>query len=72
LQQHGQLEETTNGAEKQSYSLLQVTRLQTHADLAGLEVVQLVKKTCKEASLFCSCTVGVKDDSSYSLWVDEW
>merc|ERR1712127_17126 len=32
------LEETTSGAEKESYSLLQVTRLQTHVDLAGLEV----------------------------------
>merc|ERR1719507_1592259 len=32
------LEETTSGASKQSYSFLQVTRLQTHADLAGLEV----------------------------------
>merc|ERR550525_361783 len=42
------LEETTSGAQKQSYSLLQVTRLQTHADLAGLEVVQLVKKLARK------------------------
>jgi len=42
------LEETTSGAEKQSYSLLQVTRVQTHADLAGLEVVQLVKKLARK------------------------
>jgi len=42
------LEETTSGAEKQSYSLLQVTRLQTHADLAGMEVVQLVKKLSRK------------------------
>merc|ERR1712129_331166 len=41
------LEETTGGAEKESYSLLQVSRLQTHADLAGLEVVQLVKKLAR-------------------------
>jgi len=41
------LEETTSGAEKESYSLLQVTRLQSHADLAGLEVVQLVKKIAR-------------------------
>merc|ERR1719336_2675704 len=41
------LEETTSGAAKESYSLLQVTRLQTHADLAGLEVVQLVKKLAR-------------------------
>merc|ERR1719414_21884 len=51
------LEETTNGAAKESYSLLQVTRLQTHADLTGLEVVQLVKKTCKEASIIFTCTI---------------
>jgi chromosome segregation ATPase len=46
------LEETTSGAAKESYSLLQVTRLQTrlqtHADLTGLEVVQLVKKLAKK------------------------
>merc|ERR1719507_2408462 len=46
------MEETTGGAEKQTYSLLQVarlqTRLQTHADLTGLEVVQLVKKLAKK------------------------
>jgi len=42
------LEETTSGAEKQSYSLLQVTRLQSHADLAGLEVVQLVKHLARK------------------------
>merc|ERR1712129_567666 len=41
------LEETTGGAEKESYSFLQVSRLQTHADLAGLEVVQLVKKLAR-------------------------
>merc|ERR1711933_433761 len=34
------LEETTSGAEKESYSLLQVTRLETRTDLEGLEVVQ--------------------------------
>merc|ERR1719507_1141038 len=43
------LEETTGGAEGQTYSLLQVSsRLQTHADLAGLEVVQLVKKLARK------------------------
>merc|ERR1719461_771982 len=42
------LEETTSGAEKQSYSLLQVTRLETRADLEGLEVVQLVKKLARQ------------------------
>merc|ERR1711971_433736 len=42
------LEETTSGAEKESYSFLQVTRLQSHADLAGLEVVQLVKKLARQ------------------------
>merc|ERR1719362_2242416 len=42
------LEESTSGAEEQTYSLLQVARLQTHADLAGLEVVQIVKKLAKK------------------------
>jgi len=42
------LEETTGGAEGQTYSLLQVARLQTHADLAGLEVVQLVKQLARK------------------------
>jgi hypothetical protein len=42
------LEETTGGAEGQSYSLLQVSRLQSHADLAGLEVVQLVKQLARK------------------------
>jgi len=42
------LEETTGGAEGQTYSLLQVSRLQTHADLAGLEVVQLVKQLARK------------------------
>jgi len=41
------LEETTSGAEKESYSFLQVARLQSRADLAGLEVVQLVKKLAR-------------------------
>merc|ERR1712008_54741 len=41
------LEETTSGAEKESYSFLQVTRLRSCADLAGLEVVQLVKKLAR-------------------------
>merc|ERR1719205_588208 len=42
------LEETTSGAEGQTYSLLQVSRLQSHADLAGLEVVQLVKQLARK------------------------
>jgi len=42
------LEETTGGAEGQTYSLLQVSRLQSHADLAGLEVVQLVKQLARK------------------------
>merc|ERR1719410_3202776 len=42
------LEETTSGAENESYSLLQVARLETHADLEGLEVVQLVKKLARK------------------------
>jgi hypothetical protein len=42
------LEETTSGAEGQTYSLIQLARLQTHADLAGLEVVQLVKQLARK------------------------
>merc|ERR1719305_1301576 len=42
------LEETTSGAENEAYSLLQVSRLQKHADLAGLEVVQLVKQLARK------------------------
>jgi cell division protein FtsL len=42
------LEETTGGAEGQTYSLFQVSRLQSHADLAGLEVVQLVKQLARK------------------------
>merc|ERR550534_256047 len=42
------LEETTSGAEGQTYSLIQLSRLQTHADLTGLEVVQLVKQLARK------------------------
>jgi len=42
------LEETTSGAEGQTYSFIQLSRLQTHADLAGLEVVQLVKQLARK------------------------
>jgi len=35
------LEDTTSGAASQTYSMLQVARLQSRTDLAGLEVVQL-------------------------------
>jgi len=43
------LEETSAGAVSQTYSLLQTqTTLQTHADLAKSEVVQLVKKLARE------------------------
>merc|ERR1719160_1842166 len=47
------LSETTSGAVGQSYSLLQVSsntvsRLQTRADLANVEVVRLVKKLAKD------------------------
>jgi len=42
------LEETTGGAESQTYSLLQVSSLQSRADLAGLEVVQLVKQLARK------------------------
>jgi len=42
------LEDTTSGAASQTYSMLQVARLQSRADLAGLEVVQLVKQLAKK------------------------
>jgi len=42
------LEDTTSGASSQTYSMLQVARLQSRADLAGLEVVQLVKQLAKK------------------------
>jgi len=42
------LEDTTSGASSQTYSMLQVARLQSRADLAGLEVVQLVKHLAKK------------------------
>merc|ERR1719394_216062 len=45
------LAETTSGAVSQTYSLLQVvaaSKLQTHADLAGREVVELVRRLAKK------------------------
>merc|ERR1712241_1237955 len=42
------LKDTTSGAASQTYSLLQVSRLQNRQDLAGLEVVQLVKQLARK------------------------
>merc|ERR1712204_35958 len=42
------LEDTTSGSASQTYSMLQVTRLQNRQDLAGLEVVQLVKQLARK------------------------
>merc|ERR1712241_271696 len=42
------LEDTTSGAASETYSMLQVARLQSKADLAGLEVVQLVKQLARK------------------------
>jgi len=43
------LKETTSGAEKETYSLLQIkSTLRTSADLAGSEVVAVVKRLAKE------------------------
>merc|ERR1712113_76859 len=42
------LEETTAGAASQTYSMLQVARLQNRADLAGLEVVQMIRQLAKK------------------------
>merc|ERR1719367_2536539 len=42
------LEDTTSGASSQTYSMFQVARLQSRVDLAGLEVVQLVKHLARK------------------------
>jgi len=42
------LKETTSGAASQTYSLFQVARVQSRADLAGLEVVQMIKQLAKK------------------------
>merc|ERR1719150_1160853 len=42
------LKETTAGAASQTYSMLQVARLQNRADLAGMEVIQLVKQLARK------------------------
>jgi len=64
------LEETTSGASAQTYSMLQVSRLQSRTDLAGLEVVQLVKKLAKKhhssalAQLASRMTAAIRFGSS--------
>merc|ERR1719499_1279612 len=42
------LEDTTSGAASETYSMLQVARVQSRADLAGLEVVQIVKQLARK------------------------
>merc|ERR1719221_2070635 len=42
------LKDTTGGAASQTYSMLQVARLQNRQDLAGLEVVQMIKQLAKK------------------------
>merc|ERR1719362_2597151 len=44
----GILEKTTSGATSETYSMLQIARLQNRADLVGLEVVQLVRQLAKK------------------------
>jgi len=44
----GILEKTTSGATSETYSMLQIARLQSSADLVGLEVVQLVRQLAKK------------------------
>jgi len=44
----GILEKTTSGAASETYSMLQVARVQSRADLAGLEVVQIVKQLARK------------------------
>merc|ERR1719325_346388 len=64
------LEDTTSGAASQTYSMLQVARLQSRADLAGLEVVQLVKQLAKKhhssalAQLASRMTAAIRFGSS--------
>merc|ERR1719367_357543 len=64
------LEDTTSGASSQTYSMLQVARLQSRADLAGLEVVQLVKQLAKKhhssalAQLASRMTAAIRFGSS--------
>merc|ERR1719410_832351 len=42
------LEKTTSGAASETYSMLQVARVQSRADFAGLEVVQIVKQLARK------------------------
>merc|ERR1719215_2019324 len=44
----GILEKTSSGATSETYSMLQIARLQSSADLVGLEVVQLVRQLAKK------------------------
>merc|ERR1719461_2148632 len=44
----GILEKATSGAASETYSMLQIARLQSSADLVGLEVVQLVRQLAKK------------------------
>merc|ERR1719476_1192000 len=42
------LSETSSGAVSQTYSFLQTSRLQTHADLVGREVIEQVRRLAKQ------------------------
>merc|ERR1740121_1097012 len=42
------LSETTSGAVSQTYSLLQTSRLETHTDLVGREVIEQVRRLAKQ------------------------
>ena len=59
-----------SGASSQTYSMLQVSRLQSRTDLAGLEVVQLVKQLAKKhhssalAQLASRMTAAIRFGSS--------
>merc|ERR1712008_432058 len=55
------LKDTTSGAASQTYSMLQVARLQSRADLAGLEVVQMIKQLAKKhhSSALATSIIGV-------------
>jgi len=65
------LTSTSSGAVSQTYSLLQMT-MSTRADLAGAEVVTMVKKTRKGAT-FCSIgTARISGGRNPPLWRFCW
>jgi len=65
------LQESTGGAVGQTYSFLQVSsvsRMQTRADLANAEVVNLIKKARRERAFFITCPACFPHLHSDALW----